>query len=69
MGDKIKYDFLPEMSRVVKVTANETLRIRISRVVEIYKRMCGVNLREKGRIMCQRRMGENLRSYVDEIKN
>ena len=22
---------------------------------------------EKGRIMCQRRMGENLRSYVDEI--
>ena len=24
---------------------------------------------EKGRIMCQRRMGENLRSYVDEIKN
>lgn len=48
VGDKIKYDLLPEMSRVVKVTASETLRIRISRVVEIYKRMCGVNLREKG---------------------
>lgn len=48
VGDKSKYDLLPEMSRVVKVTANETLRIRISRVVEIYKRMCGVNLREKG---------------------
>lgn len=48
VGDKNKYDLLPEMSRVVKVTANETLRIRISRVVEIYKRMCGVNLREKG---------------------
>jgi hypothetical protein len=48
VGDKNKYDLLPEMSRVVKVTANEMLRIRISRVVEIYKRMCGVNLCEKG---------------------
>ena len=48
VGDKKKYDLLPEMSRVVKVTANGTLRIRISRAVEIYKRMCGVDLREKG---------------------
>ena len=48
VGDKRKYDLLPEMSRVVKVTANGTLRIRISRVVEIYKRMCGIDLRELG---------------------
>jgi hypothetical protein len=48
VGDKKKYDLLPEMSRVVKVTANGTLRIRISHVVEIYKRMCGIDLREKG---------------------
>ena len=48
VGTKNKYDLLPEMSRVVKVTANGTLRIRISRVVEIYKRMCGIDLREKG---------------------
>ena len=48
VGDKKKYDLLPEMDKVVKITANGTFRIRISRVVEIYKRMCGVDLREKG---------------------
>lgn len=48
VGDKRKYDILPEMSRVVKVTANGILRIRISHVVEIYKRMCGIDLRELG---------------------
>ena len=48
VGVNGKYDMLQELSRTVKVTANGVLRIRISRAVEIYKRMCGVDLREKG---------------------
>ena len=48
VGDKKKYDLLPEMDKVAKITADGALRIRISRAVEIYKRMCGVDLREKG---------------------
>ena len=35
------------MDKVAKITADGALRIRISRAVEIYKRMCGVDLREK----------------------
>ncbi len=48
VGVNRKHDMLQELSRTVKVTANGVLRIRISRAVEIYKRMCGVDLREKG---------------------
>ena len=47
-GTKGKYDLLQEAGQVAKLTANGALRIRISRVAEIYKRMCGVDLREWG---------------------
>ena len=48
VGTQKKYDMLCEMGKVVRVLSNNALRIRVSRVVEIYKRMCGVDLREKG---------------------
>ena len=54
MGNTVKvginkeYDLLKELGQVVKVSASGVLRIRISRLVELYKQMCGVDLREKG---------------------
>lgn len=48
VGVNGKYDLLQELDKTVKITANGVLRIRVSRIVEIYKRMCGVDLRENG---------------------
>ena len=48
VGSNGKYDLLKELGKTVKITANGALRIRVSRVAEIYKRMCGVDLHEKG---------------------
>ena len=48
VGVNKEYDLLQELGRVVKVSASGVLRIRISRLVELYKQMCGVDLREKG---------------------
>lgn len=48
VGPRMQYDMLPEVENAVKVTATGSFRMRFSHVVEIYKRMCGVDLREKG---------------------
>lgn len=48
VGVNKDFDLLQEMGGSIKVSASGTFRIRISRLVELYKQMCGVNLREKG---------------------
>jgi hypothetical protein len=48
VGVNKEYDLLQELGQVVKISASGLLRIRISRLVELYKQMCGVDLREKG---------------------
>ena len=48
VGVNKEYDLLQELGRVAKVSASGVFRIRISRIVELYKQMCGVDLREKG---------------------
>ena len=48
IGVNKKYDLLQELGKVVNVSASEVFRIRISRLVELYKQMCGVDLREIG---------------------
>lgn len=48
VGVNKEYDLLQELGQVVKVSASGVFRIRISRLVELYKQMCGVDLREKG---------------------
>jgi hypothetical protein len=48
VGINKEYDLLQELGQVVKVSTSGVLRIRVSRLAELYKQMCGVNLREKG---------------------
>lgn len=48
VGVNKEYDLLQELGQVVKLGASGVFRIRISRLVELYKQMCGVDLREKG---------------------
>jgi hypothetical protein len=48
VGINKEYDLLQELGQVVKVSTSGVFRIRISRLVELYKQMCGVDLREKG---------------------
>ena len=48
VGVNKEYDLLQELGQVVRITASGALRCRISRLVELYKKMCGVDLREKG---------------------
>ena len=48
VGVNKEYDLLQELGQVVKVSSSGVFRIRISRPVELYKQMCGVDLREKG---------------------
>ena len=48
VGVNKEYDLLEELNSAVKVSASGVFRIRISRLVELYKQMCGVDLREKG---------------------
>lgn len=48
VGVNKEYDLLQELGQVVKVSSSGVFRIRISRLVELYKQMCGVDLREKG---------------------
>ena len=48
VGVNKEYDLLHELGQTVKVSASGAFRIRISRLVELYKQMCGVDLREKG---------------------
>lgn len=48
VGTKEKYDLLLEMEHAATITAKGVLRIRVSHICEIYKRMSGVDLKEKG---------------------
>lgn len=48
VGVNKEYDLLQELGQVVKVSSSGVFRIRISRLTELYKQMCGVDLREKG---------------------
>lgn len=48
VGVNKEYDLLQELGQVVKVSASGVFRIRISRLTEMYRQMCGVDLREKG---------------------
>ena len=48
VGPRMQYDMLPEVENAARETARGSFRMRFSHAVEIYKRMCGVDLREKG---------------------
>ena len=48
VGVNKEYDLLAELGTVIRVSASGAFRVRISRLVELYKQMCGVDLREKG---------------------
>ena len=48
VGIKEKIDLIKEVDNAVKITKRGNFRIRLSRVVEMYKRMCGVDLYERG---------------------
>jgi hypothetical protein len=48
VGVNDKYDLLLETENAATITAKGVLRIRVSHICEIYKRMCGVDLKEKG---------------------
>lgn len=48
VGVNKEYDLLQELGQVVKVSSSGVFRIRIYRLTELYKQMCGVDLREKG---------------------
>ena len=48
VGAKEKYDLLMETEQAANVTAKGVLRIRVAHICEIYKRMCGVDLKDKG---------------------
>ena len=48
VGVNKEMDLLTELGNVIRVSASGAFRVRISRLVEIYKQMCGVDLREKG---------------------
>ena len=48
VGVNTAMDLLTELGNIVRVSASGAFRLRISRLVELYKQMCGVDLREKG---------------------
>lgn len=48
VGTKEEIDLIKEVGTAVKITSKGDFRIRVSHIVEIYKRMCGVNLYEYG---------------------
>ena len=48
VGVNKKMDLLVELGKIIRVSATGVFRVRISRLVELYKQMCGVDLREKG---------------------
>ena len=48
VGVNKEYDLLQELGQVVKFSSSGVFRIRVSRLVELYKQMCGVDLCEKG---------------------
>jgi hypothetical protein len=47
-GVNKEYDLLRELGTAIRMTSSGVFRVRISRLVELYKQMCGVDLREKG---------------------
>jgi hypothetical protein len=48
VGTKEEIDLIKEVGTAVKITSKGDFRIRVSHIVEIYKRMCGVDLYEYG---------------------
>ena len=48
VGVNKEMDLLAELGNVIRVSASGAFRVRISRIVELYKQMCGVDLREMG---------------------
>ena len=48
VGVNKEYDLLQELGNIIRVSASGAFRLRISRLVELYKQMCGVDLREMG---------------------
>ena len=48
VGVTKEYDLLRELGTVIRISASGAFRLRISRLVELYKQMCGVDLCEKG---------------------
>ena len=53
VGTKEEIDFIKEVDTAVKITSKGDFRIRVSHIVEIYKRICGVNLYEYGIEDCE----------------
>ena len=48
VGPNKEYDLLSSLGTSIRVSASKSFRVRISRLVDLYNQMCGVNLREKG---------------------
>ena len=53
VGTKEEIDLIKEVGTAVKITSKGDFRIRVSHIVEIYKRMCGVDLYEYGIEDCE----------------
>jgi hypothetical protein len=53
VGTKEEIDLIKEVGAAVKITSKGDFRIRVSHIVEIYKRMCGVDLYEYGIEDCE----------------
>ena len=47
VGVNKEFDLLQELGTAIRITASGAFRIRTSRLVELYKQMCGIDLREK----------------------
>lgn len=48
VGANQELDLLAELGNIIRVSVSGAFRVRISRLAELYKQMCGVDLREKG---------------------
>lgn len=48
VGVNKEYDLLQELGQVARITASGSFRVRVSRLVDLYKQMCGVDLRDHG---------------------
>lgn len=48
VGTNKQIDLLGEVETAIKITPSGVFRVRISRVVEAYRQMCGIDLREMG---------------------
>ena len=48
VGVNKEYDLLRELGTVIRISASGAFRVRISRLVELYKQMCGIDLRNNG---------------------